>query len=140
MFKPECLICRDYKRVESENDACQLAYQNLSRITRRIELPRNLNIQNKREYHKYFLGLDSNRPSTRLMCGSACSKVSTQSGQRFFDLLKKEHEKIVYALINSSNEDDFNKLKRKSLSLLRGNHLGKFYHSIDSIRFRGGEN
>lgn len=139
MFKPECLICRDYKKVEAEINACKLAYQNLSRITRNMQFPSNLNIRNDREYHKYFIGLDFNKPKTRVMCGNVCSKISIQSVEKFFFLLKKEHEKIVYALLNCSDENDFNKLKRSALNLLRGVYLNNFYHSIDLIRFKKGE-
>ena len=78
------------------------------------------------------------KPSRRLLCGNACTKVSLQSSQRYFNLLKDEHKKIVYLLVNSNDESDFKNLKRQTLSLLRGIHLSHFYKTIDSIRFNGG--
>lgn len=137
MFKSECLVCRDYKRVQNESRACELAYQNLSRITRRFNIPKDLRILDSREYRRYFLGLDLDKPSKRLLCGRACTKVSPQTSERYFKLLKDEHKKIVYLLLNSNDETDFNNLKRQSLSLLRGIHLPHFYKTIESIRFEG---
>ena len=138
MLKQACLICNDYKRVKTETQACENAYRRLERFTRTLDIPRNINARvfNIREYLPYLRGLDMNKPSTRLMCGRACSKVSVQSSQRTFDLLKDEYKKIVYFLLNCDNKDDFNSVKRNCLQILRGLYLSKFYHSLDSIRFK----
>ena len=138
MLRTQCLVCRDYKKVQNESRACEIAYKNLSRITNRLDVPRDLRMMDSMEYRRYFLGLDLDKPSSRLMCGRACTKVSTQSSQRYFNLLKDEHKKIVYTLVNCKDETEFNSLKRQSLSILRGFYLPHFYKSIDSIRFEGG--
>ena len=56
MLRTQCLVCRDYKRIQNESRACELAYQNLARITRKFDVPKNLNMMNSIEYRRYFLG------------------------------------------------------------------------------------
>lgn len=137
MLKPECIICNDYKKIKSQTEACEKAYYRLERFTRTLDIPRNINprVFNGREYVPYLRGLDMNKPSTRLMCGGACSKVSIQSSQRTFELLNNEYKKIVYFLLNCDNEDNFNSVKRNCLDIFRGLYFSKFYRSLASIRF-----
>lgn len=138
MLRQTCVICNDYKRIKSQTEACEIAYHKLERFTRTLDIPRNINARvfNSREYLPYLRGLDMNKPNTRLMCGGACRKVSVQSSQRAFNLLKDEYKKIVYFLLNCNNKDDFNCVKRNCLQIFRGLYFSKFYHSLDSIRFK----
>lgn len=133
-----CLVCRDYKKVNSQSNDYEIAYRNLNRITRNIKIDsKTLRDLDSRKYHKYFSRINS--PSIRLMCGSSCNKVSTHTCKRNFDLLKNECKKIVYTLLNCNSKSDFDKLKNESLRLLRGPSLSDFYYSINLIKFNEGE-
>lgn len=138
MFKQECLICNDYKRIKSQTEACEKAYYRLERLTKRLDIPKNLNhrIFNTREYIPYLRGLDMDKPSTRLMCGGACKKVSTQSSQRIFEMLNNEYKKVVYFLLHCEDEDNFNSVKRNCLEIFRGLYFSKFYRSLFSIKYK----
>lgn len=138
MLRQACVICNDYKIIKSQTEACENAYYRLERYTRTLDIPKNINsrVFNNREYIPYLRGLDMNKPSTRLMCGRACRKVSVQSSQRTFELLKNEYKKVVYFLLDCNNEENFNCVKRNCLQILRGIYLSNFYRSLALIKFK----
>lgn len=138
MLRQECVICNDYKKIKSQTEACEKVYYRLERFIRTLDIPRNINprVFNSREYIPYLRGLDMNRPSTRLMCGRACSKVSVQSSQRTFKLIEDEYKKIVYFLLHCEDEDKFNFVRRNCLEIFRGLYFSNFYRSVASIRFK----
>ena len=136
MFRPECLVCNDYKKINSQTDAYELAHRGLSRITRKIDVPRKIKL-NPKDQRKYLMGLNSDEPNGRLVCGNSCSKASISSSKRAFELTKDECQRIIYYLLNCTSEDEFKKVKREALLSLRVGYLPHFYRMIDSIKFKG---
>lgn len=127
-----CFICKEPNKISMKASTLKNINQQLIRVVKSSNYDlskinsREINRDLKPGVTKTLTILKNDIPSAKCRYNMNCSKMNSELLRREFLELYNTFEKVVYVLLKTTNESEFNEIKGSTLRLFQG-HLPKFY-------------